>query len=232
MKEFIDERNIVLWNQLNEKFNIEIESSFNNEYSCFTQNEKAIIYVDYQNISKDSFTHELLHIYLKFKEFYLGSSLKLAIYQSNILTKYLSDNLLEHIRNCLDHLKMFKMYKELGFDENLFLLDYNEYKCNSFELGELKANFRIKKNINPLAIDFYIGKLIAMLCDPNENHNYITQLSEFKKLDIGLYTIVEKLVNETKEFDIETNDIFISYRDISTAFYSRLVKWIHKNHIK
>ena len=117
MKEFIDERNVELWNQLNEDYNIEVEPSFNNEYSCFTQNDKAVIYVDFQNISKDSFTHELLHIYLKHKEFYLGSSLKLTLQQSNILRKYLSENLLEHIGNCLDHLKMFKIYNDLGFDK-------------------------------------------------------------------------------------------------------------------
>ncbi len=232
MKEFIDERNVELWNQLNEDYNIEVEPSFNNEYSCFTQNDKAVIYVDFQNISKDSFTHELLHIYLKHKEFYLGSSLKLTLQQSNILRKYLSENLLEHIGNCLDHLKMFKIYNDLGFDKNLFLLDFEENKCNTLELANLKANFKIKRNVNPLAIDFYIGKLIAMLCDPNEKHNYNIQLSEFKKLDVELFKIVEKLVNETKEFDIESNDLLNSYRDISTAFYSRLVKWIHKNNIK
>src|SRR5690554_7181215 len=84
ISQFIDKRNSELWNSLNSKFNIRIQQSENREYSCFTKNNDAIIFVDENNICKDSFTHELLHIHLKDKEFFLGSSLKLTIAQSRI----------------------------------------------------------------------------------------------------------------------------------------------------
>ncbi len=232
MNEFIDERNKELWEKLNESYNVEIKPSSNQEYSCYTINNSAIVYVDYNNISKDSFTHELLHIYLKQKEFYLGSSIKLTLQQSNILSRILSPPLVEHIGNCLDHLKIFEIYKELGFDEKEFLLDFNVHKCTAFELANLKTNFKNKKNINPYSIDEFIGKSIAMLCDPNIGNAYSHQIAEFKKLDIELFDVVAKLVNETKEFDIESTDIFNSYKDIAQRFYTRLVKWIHKNKIK
>src|SRR5690606_13926111 len=113
-----------------------------------------------------------------------------------------------------------------------FLLDFEVHKCNNFELSEIKRIFKIKKQINPSAIDIYIGKLVAMLCDPNIENDYSKHLLEFKKLDVELYNIVEKLVIETKEFDIESSDITNSYRDIAQNFYSRIIKWIHKNKIK
>ena len=232
MNEFIDERNINIWKSLIREYTIEIAQSQNDEYHCYIISKSAIIYVDYNNISKDSFTHELLHIYLKQKEFYLGNSLKLKIQQSNILNRILSEQLITHIGNCLDHLKMFKTYVALGYDKKEFLLDYNVHKCNDFELSEIKNNFKIKKVITPNAIDIYIGKLVAILCDPNNDIDYSKELLEFNKLDSELYSIIIQLVTQTNDFDIESKDIFNSYRDISQNFYSSIVKWINKNKIR
>jgi len=229
---FIDNRNTDLWILLNEHYDIEIKASLNQEYGCYTEHNQAIIYVPYGGTSIDSFTHELLHIYLKHKEFYLGNSIIRLIGQSNILSSVLSMALLEHIGNCLDHLKMFQIYKERGLDERLFLLDFDEHKCTPSELLLLKGNFRIGKAINPKAVDYYIGKLVAMLCDPNALHDYLNPIAEFKKMDAELFRIVDQLVIETKEYDIDNDDIFVSYRDISQKFYSELGSWFSKRGIR
>jgi hypothetical protein len=231
INQFIDERNSDLWNLLNTKFNIKIEQSPNGEYACFTEKDNAIIYVDQNNISIDSFSHELLHIYLKHKEFYLGSSLKRRINQSKILNRLCSDNLIEHISNCLDHLKMFKIYKELGFKSDKFLLDYYEHKCTNIELTSLKRNYKISNRINTNAVHCYIGKLVAVLCDPNPENSYQNVLIAFQKLDEKLYFAIEKLIEETKAFDIDNNDILVLYGYISNNFYSNLVSWIKTNNI-
>jgi hypothetical protein len=231
ISQFIDERNSELWNSLNSKFNIRIQQSENREYSCFTQNNDAIIFVDENNICKDSFTHELLHIHLKDKEFFLGSSLKLTIAQNRILSRMFSEALIEHIGNCLDHLKMFEIYKDLGFTQQKFLLDFYDYKCTEFEINDLNRNYKIGNKINTNAVDFYIGKLVAILCDPNIENDYQKPLTIFKKLDTKLYSIVEKLIEDTKEYNLNNEDIFVSYRDISNDFYSNLVTWMKNNKI-
>lgn len=231
INQFIDERNSELWNSLSSNFKISIEPSNNKEYSCFTQNNDAILYVDENNICKDSFTHELLHIYLKDKEFFLGSSLKLAIAQSRILSRLFSEALIEHIGNCLDHLKMFEIYKDLGFRQDKFLLDFYDYKCTDIEISDLRRNYKIGNKINTIAVDFYVGKLVAILCDPNVENDYQQPLTIFKKLDTKLYSIVEKLIEDTKAYDLNNDDIFVSYRDISNDFYSNLISWIKNNKI-
>ncbi|MDD3875569.1 MAG: hypothetical protein PHT69_03050 [Bacteroidales bacterium] len=231
LNQFIDERNSELWNTLNSEFNIRIEPSKNQEYSCFTQNNDAILYVDENNICKDSFTHELLHIHLKEKEFYLGSSLKLTIAHSRILSRMLSEALIEHIGNCLDHLKMFEIYKNLGFRQEKFLLDFYDYKCTEFEINDLSRNYKIGNKINTNAVDFYIGKLVAILCDPNIENDYQKPLTILKKLDAKLYSIVEKLIEDTKSYNLNNEDIFVSYRDISNDFYSNLITWMKNNKI-
>lgn len=228
INQFIDERNLELWNSLNSKFNIKIEQSKNSEYSCFTQNNDAILFIDENNICKDSFTHELLHIYLKEKEFFLGSSLKLTIAQSRILSRIFSEALLEHIGNCLDHLKMFEIYKDLGFRQEKFILDFYDYKCTEFEINDLSTKYKIGNKLNTNSVDFYIGKLVAILCDPNIENDYQKPLTIFKKLDTNLYSIVEKLVEDTKTYNLNNEDIFVSYRDISSDFYTNLITWIKK----
>lgn len=231
INQFIDERNSELWNSLNSKFNITIERSKNTEFSCFTQNNDVILSVDENNICKDSFTHELLHIHLKDKEFFLGSSLKLTIAQSRILSRMFSESLIDHIGNCLDHLKMFELYKDMGFRQEKFLVDFYDYKCTEFEINDLSRNYKIGNKINTNAVGFYIGKLVAILCDPNIENDYQKPLIIFKKLDTKLYSIVEKLIEDTKAYNLNNEDIFVSYRDISKDFYSNLITWIKNNKI-
>lgn len=231
-EKLIDERNSDLWSLLNTEFDISIEESDNREYSVYIQNNRAIIYVDYNNICSHSFTHELLHIYLSHKEFYISSSLKLTIAQNATLGRLLSYNLLEHIGNCLEHLKMFEVYNSLGFAEDKFLLDYNDFKCTDEELTELKKYYRMGGIINLSAVDFYIGKLVAILCDTNEKHNYTLVLKTLQELDNTLFNIVVNLIERTKKYNLENKDIFISYRDISNQFYEELIDWLRLNHIK
>lgn len=231
INQFIDERNSELWNSLITKFNIKIEQSRNQEYSCFIQNNDVILYVDENNICKDSFTHELLHIHLKDKEFYLGSSLKLTIAQSRILRRIFSEALIEHIGNCLDHLKMFEIYKNLGFRQEKFLFDFYDYKCTEFEINDLSRSYKIGNKINTNTVDFYVGKLVAILCDPNIENDYKNPLTIFKKLDAKLYSIIEKLIEDTKSYNLNNVDIFVSYRDISNDFYSNLITWMRNNKI-
>jgi|SRR5690554_109589 len=232
INQFIDERNSDLWNLLSASFNIQIQPANNGVYACFTKEKDAILYFNQSDICIDSFSHELLHIYLKHKEFYLGSSIKRKIPQSKILNRLFSENLLEHIGNCLDHLKMFEFYTELGFNNEKFLLDYDEHKCSRNELIDIKRNYKIGKRINTNTVDFYIGKLVAILCDPNSNHNYVEALSTLKKLDPKLYFAVETLIEQSKSYNIDNDDFLVSYRDISDDFYVNLISWIRLNNIK
>lgn len=221
-KHLIDCRNSELWNIVNTHFDINIQNSKNNEYSCYTENNFATIYIVPNRISIPYFTHELLHIYLKCKNFYLGNSIGILISEDYYLSKVLSNEVLNHISNCLDHLKMFKIYYELGFNKNDFLLDYNDFKCTSIELRYLKQNFKIDGIINKSLIDFFIGKLISLLCDPNELNDYDYELKEIEKIDKDLYKIVYELVEKVKSYNLEQNHF---YNKISFNFKSDLRKW-------
>lgn len=228
-KNFIDDRNNRIWNELKQKYNFEIDKSNNHEYSCFIQAKKVIIYYDDSNICKDSFTHELLHVYLNSKEFYLGNNLNLIINNDANLSRILSKQLIEHISNCLDHIKMFSIFNELGFDKFKFIVDYFDRKCDRADVLELTFNYRYYTSIDSKAADFFIGKLVGMLCDVNEEHNYTEELNDFRQIDKELYDSVCALINNTKDFDINDMSVFNQYRSISSTFYENLKKWQSNN---
>ncbi len=230
MIELIDLRNEKLWNALNENYNISFAESHNGEYGCYCKEKDVIFYVDNKNYCKDSFTHEMLHVFLKLKNNYIAASLEMTVRQSKILSSAISFQLLEHMGNCLDHIKMLPLYLDLGFNRTKFISDYNVNKCNIDELNTLRKLYRTGKFINSKAFDFYIGKLISILADPNPNLDYSSQIKALKKIDSLLFQIVDETVKHWKQIKIDEREIFDDdHRSVITEFYEKMKKWISIN---
>ncbi len=100
----IDNRNLELWNSLRMVHDIEIRKEKRPDYLAFSKNSKTIIFVPFDNVDPASFTHELLHIYLRTKKVFIGGGLTVSIKESEKLSRIFSDNLIDHIGNCLDHI--------------------------------------------------------------------------------------------------------------------------------
>jgi hypothetical protein len=229
MKELIDFRNEKLWTELKEHFNITFEESQNGEYSCYTQNDDVTFYYVKSNLCIDSFTHEMLHVYLRMNDCFIGGGLKNTINQSKILTSILSFELIEHMGNCLDHIKMLPIYLNMGFDREKFILDYHDHKCSNEELKFLKKNYKISKKVNPVAVDLYFGKFFAIKADPNNSFDYSSQLSVLKKIDPLLFQISERMIDFWNEIKIENRQIIDdNYHSVLFEYYENLKKWISK----
>lgn len=232
MTELLDSRNQNLWNDIQEKFNISFVDTINGNYSCYSQNDSVIFYIDSKHLCKDSFTHELLHIYLRLKEFYIGAGLKLTIKDSSILSNIMSDKLLEHMGNCLDHVKMLPIYLEMGFDRKKFIVDYNLYKCTTEELQFLREHYNTGNRINLNVVDPYIGRIVSIIADPNDQFDYSNDLVELEKIDPYLYQIIVKLYDDCKEIKLEDRSI-LDDDDHSAVynFYQNMKTWMSKNMI-
>jgi hypothetical protein len=105
IKHLIDSRNETLWNRINEEYSVSFEKSTNGEYSCYSKDKEVTFYIA-DKLSIDSFAHEMLHVNLRLQNCFIGAGLKLTIGGSRILTSILSQPLIEHMGNCLDHIKM------------------------------------------------------------------------------------------------------------------------------
>ncbi len=229
MKELIDYRNSTLWDEINSKYNVTFHDSHDN-YGVYSINNDVTFYINKSNLCIDSFTHEMLHVYFRLQECYISSSLKVQISQSKILSSIFSEKLIEHIGNCLEHIKMLPLFLEMGFDRTKFIVDYYDNKCSDTEVIEIKQNFKICNNFSFQAIDLFIGKIFAMAADPNNTINYSTQYKNLSKIDLMLYQINMQMISHWTSINLEDKDILNDdYNTVVWKYYENLKRWITKN---
>ncbi|HUX56301.1 MAG TPA: hypothetical protein VMV77_04965 [Bacteroidales bacterium] len=234
----IDNRNIDLWNTLCTVCEINIQREKRSTYYVFSKNNKTIIYVPLGDNDPAYFTHELLHVFLRIKDVFIGAGLKLSIKESKVLSNIFSDNLIEHIGNCLDHIKMFPEFLKLGYDPEKFLSDYSENKLTKENISKIKKHFITKglfKKVfyNATAIGLYIGKYFAAVSCPNKSIDYFNQLTDLKKIDQELYRILEDFIIAWNTFDFNDKDPITSgYHLLLFDFIDKLEKWANGKTIK
>lgn len=233
----IDNRNLELWNTLRSIHEFEIHKENRSDYLSFSINDKTIISVPFDNLDSASFTHELLHVYLRTKKIFIGGSLKLSIKSNQTLSKIFSNDLIDHISNCLNHIKMLPEFIKLGYDKNEFLSDYFINKLTKNEILEIKKHYKknalFKKVYKAKAIDYFIGKYFAAIACPNDSFNYDEQLEELKQIDADLFQILNKFLTDWIHFDYkDTAPIMGSYHSFLFNFIENLEKWTKGKTIK
>lgn len=231
----IDERNIELWTLLTNNFDIEIVKEIREDYLVYSIDNKATIYIPVDNINSSSFTHELLHVFLRLKHIFIGAGLTMSVKGNSILSRILSDKLLEHIGNCLDHIKILPLYLDLGYENSDFISDFDTNKLPDSEILNIKRNYcttiNFKKYYSKSAVDYFIGKFFAAVACPNEDFNYKEQLSRLKKIDTELFEILEFFVIEWRNFDLDDDSPLNSYHTIEYDFVCNLESWAKKKTI-
>lgn len=192
----LDNRYKDLWEYCNSYANISIKYTNATEYGVYSINENHTIFVPKNNLNPSSFTHELLHIFLEIKGVYIGGSLSLFV-KAEKLRGIFSQSLVDHISNCLAHIKMFPLYLEMGFNLEYFIQDYEQSKFSKSEMEVLRNNFKYRKLFFQVYrakyIDKYIGKYFAMKACPNKNFDYSNGFKLLKELDLDLYNVLSTL---------------------------------------
>jgi hypothetical protein len=238
LKEFIDNRNVNLWKYLNSIHSIEVEFGDYDNYEVFSKNKTSIIYIPKNKIDIPSFTHELLHILLWTKGIYIGNGLMLSVREKPFLQNILTESLIEHIGNCLSHIKMLPVFKEMGFSENEFISDYNVNKLDDEFINDLNKHFYKERPnggycFNETYVEYYIGKYFSAKSCPNSNYNYSKALENMKRINTQLYDILDDFVNKWVGFDIDNIDVLTGgYRLIEYNFEIKIENWIANNRIK
>jgi len=238
--ELLDYRNKHLWENLINVCDINIDVGDYNNYGVFSKGETHLIYIPKNQLCISSFTHELLHIYLETKSIRIGNLMLIYIKEKKLAKIVLTEGLLEHIGNCLAHIKMLPIFEQMGFDKSEFLSDYNVNKLEAKEIKDLKGNFKKKTwygrtYYDKTNIDLYIGKFFAANACPNSNYNYTDGLSELKLINSGLYGILNEFLFKWINFDIKKIDDAIQFADYSLMqfeFVDSLENWFKNNRVK
>ncbi|MCZ8023767.1 MAG: hypothetical protein O9294_18560 [Cytophagales bacterium] len=226
----IENRNLELWTTLNTKFKIDIIKEDRDSHAVFIKSGSATIYVPL-NPQVSAFTHELLHIFLTLKEIYIGEELALHVKKDATLSKFMSDNLTDHIGNCLEHIKMLPEYLKMGFKREDFIVDYSINKLNAEEVRSIRTHFKRrplfqKVQFDSKAIDLYIGKYFAVKACPNLTFNYESGLNELMKINSDLYAILERFVTDWEKYDYNDRELITDgYDDILLDLTTGLRDW-------
>lgn len=233
----LDNRNLGLWNSLIMIHDIGIRKANRPDYLALSESGRTTIFVPHDNINPAYFTHELLHIYLRTKGVFIGGALALSIKESKILSRILSDNLIHHIGNCLDHIKMLPKFLDLGFNESDFLSDYSVNKLTDDDLLKIKRHYMApitsEKVYNASAVDHFIGKYFAASSCPNRSYDYARQLKKLEIIDPDLFEILETFLIDWKNLDYnDTDPTPGSYNLLLFNFIENLKAWTNEKTIK
>lgn len=234
---YLNESSQSLWEKLNSKYNITVYPNTRGEYGISTKGQDAIIYVDpTKEPCTASFAHELLHLLIRSTQTYIGNAITLIVHENPILRLIMTDSLLQHIGNCLDHAKMLPLYLEMGFDRTLFIKDYATPKLTVEELKNIQQRFCRKSifrktSYNPAIIDFYIGKYFAVKACPNNTIDYSYLLYELENVNQDLWLILDNFWTRWIEYDIfKQRKVFEEdYNTLGYEFTENIKKWLaHK----
>lgn len=233
LKGLIDSRNESLWNELNSFYSINVITENNRtEYGCYSKGKISTIYVPLNNKNPAFFTHELLHLLIRKKDVFIGAALQRGLVASSSLKRIYSLKLIEHIGNCLDHIKMLPIYLELGYNKNLFLSDFQIDKCPEKDLINIERNFKSWWIYNGSAIDAFIGKHFAIKACPNAQINYRPKLERLKKINQELFTINQNIFDNWGKVDINEQDILaFNYNDVAIAYQDAMENWVRGKQI-
>lgn len=198
---YIDKRNVALWEELKSSdFSIAIAESFEPNYGCYCKGKEATIYVLTSKPDSASFAHELLHIKFCINGMFAGCCLKRMIQEHPILKDVITQDTIELITNCMEHVKMLPQFLAMGYSNAEFIADYNSCKMNLMDFSVL-CNRYMEDKIP--AMDRFLGTYCAMRADNNPEHDYNTCFGLMKQLDSPLFEIVERFWNNWLRYDAE-----------------------------
>ena len=228
---YIDDRNRALWETMNKRFNISVEHSVEDCYGNYLIKDDCTIYVcKNEDPSPSSFTHELLHLYLPTKDIRIGSTIQLFLQEHYPQCLIFDKILYDHISNCLEHIKTFPIFVEMGYPTQDFIQDYITNKLTDNDLNPIVHYYRVglfKKRYNVQAVNCFIGKFFASKADVNPDHNYDNQLLKLKALDSQLYSILDGFWNNWIDYDIECKrEVWEhNHRTLVDTFDKELTQW-------
>lgn len=223
--DYIDERNEIIWKEVTAAYEVDLKFFNEKSHLCYTQGKTAIIYIPHHEFCKDSFMHELLHIYLKVKGVNPGPNLELSIKYHPLLSNTYSNGLIEHMSNCMDHYKMLPIYLSKGYQRNKFISDHFIYKCKSEEIEWIRMFWSSTLLWKEVA-DLYVGKFFAMKACSNNEFDYSGFFDDLSNVDVSLYKLLDDFWAAWEGLDIENIDpVFNNDRMIVNQFIRDLTEW-------
>ena len=230
---YIDFRNQKLWDELNQQSEIIIEYHSESTYGVYQINQQITVYVPEGEPCIASFTHELLHLWLTQNDFSPSPSINSILKSDKLTLTLLGSELIEHITNCVEHVKMLPRYLEMGFLRSKFIDDFNVCKSSPGEMQRIENWFKSDDTVTRcIAVRGYIGAYFGMQACPNSEFDYTSSFFRLKVIDPTLFRILDNFWQSWSLFNVENSDsVLNSHRLFSFPFTQDLRTWLQEKFI-
>lgn len=198
-RQFVDYKNTILFDSL-EKRGYRILHSFQSQgwpdeylpWGCehIDRDNKlaTIIYYDPNPKTFGYYTHELFHIDLVDKGFLTNQELDEVL--PKVQTNYYPFG---HINNIIAHQRFYDDFISLGYSTPEFTVDYNRVSIDEInnDVEEIKTFFLNKSHMEE-GMARFIGRFFSFTFNPGDTNKYKKQLETLHKIDVRLYSILER----------------------------------------
>ena len=193
LKDKLNEQNAALLDEIEKIFPVEFEK-WDKQYwgAKIKKNPNIGIIYHPTTFSDAKVAHELLH--LKIGSI-MGDNQTLLEYpkklQNKMVENLFNHKVVEHFLNSYEHMKMFSLYKSMGFDDKDFFEDTISSSMSEFS-EYIKKKGLVQGNSYCLRILIrYISSVISCLSFPIDAR-WNKELKNFKHADKILYDIIQK----------------------------------------
>lgn len=221
-KGLLNSKNIALWEYLSQKYEFRLEESRENGYLTYFDNTSIVIEVDMADFTPSSFTHELLHVFVKDQGLHINWNLRMKITADEDLLKLFSTSLRVHMGNCLEHVKMLPLFLQFGFSNESFIGDYNRRIIDEVEIRNLEEIYFRADRPQLKAVDLYLGKFFSMKASNNPSYDYSSYYKRLEKIDESLFEINEALWESWAHYRTNSET---DYQDLIDRYLSDMKAW-------
>jgi len=227
LQQLLDDRNKSFWDEIHEVFVPTVLLCESRHYAFHLFEKKAQFFVPVSNLSKEAFTHELMHIWLRSKNIFITNFLLNRLREEPLLYWSFTDNMFEQLGYWLEHVKMLPYFIGAGFKKEKFTEDYDQYKCSPMHWQIMLAGMSNPSKKVPLpCLDLYVSRFFAMKTCCNEWFDYTPYFEAMQNIRPELFQILDRFWNLWLQFDIERYDpVACSYKPFTAQLMHDLGKW-------
>jgi len=208
---YLDDRNRNLWDDLNKSYPIQLKYSNDQTYAFSKIADNVTIFVSKENICAASFTHELLHLWLTYRNVFVSEIVNHEFSTDRQFRSLIDADLRNHVTNCIDHGKMLNEFVYLGFEQQKFIYEYDKSKYSEFEM-RMCINWINSHDQQSrwYAVKCYIKLYFAMKACPNKLFDYTNPLKLLSQHDFALFRVLDGFWQAWQRYKIETSSYQLS----------------------
>jgi len=194
------------WDSVLEKYpNLKIEETASEVSGAWSNATDARITINVRSNFDSTLTHEMLHLYLDYLKIRPSFVLTQKSYDYFWIREIFERSELDDSGNLMSHVKMFPIFTELGFEEELFIENFNTTEVSKKVVRELKDAYKSLKGNETLTRSYvrnYFKAMFLMKGCINKKIHYFELREVLRKTDEKLFSILNNFWSQWNSLDI------------------------------